>query len=80
MDSFFKNFVWGNEGSLDSLEGKKETPIKVSSLDVLAGFIRVADNLLVNKAQKDLWKIEKDAEGELIIYRLFDDAGNPIEM
>ena len=80
MDSFFRNFVWGNDGSLDSLESKKETPVKVSSLEMLSGFIRVADNLLVNKAQKDLWKIEKNAEGELVIYRLFDNAGNPIEM
>jgi len=80
MDSFFQNFTWGAEDSLDPVPRAKKSCIKVSSLDQLSGFIRVADNFLVNKAKKDLWKIEKGSEGDLLIYRLVDDEGKPVEV
>jgi len=80
MDNFFKNFSWGADTSCDFKPKKHTRRKKISSLDTLDGFVRIGEDLLVNKAKKDLWKIEKDADGSLVIFRLFDAEGNPIEV
>ena len=46
--------------------------IKVSSLDQLFGFARIAEDTLVHKSKKDLWRIGEDDSGDVIIERLFD--------
>lgn len=49
--------------------------VKVASLGDLSGFLRIADDLLVNKAQRDLWRISED-KGQVVIERLFDAGSN----
>lgn len=46
--------------------------IKVSSLD-LENFLKVSDEQLIHKSNKDLWKMIKDKEGNIYISRLFED-------
>ena len=73
MSSFLNGFVWDVEESFDPLFQKEKIDLKkISSLEDLSGFVRISHNALINKAQKDLWKVEEDDEGNLVIYRLFD--------
>ena len=60
--------------------------IRVSSLKDLDGFVRVADgvfvrqsNDLVRQSEKDLWALNETDEGELVIERVFEGAGNPVK-
>jgi hypothetical protein len=48
--------------------------VKVASISDLAGFLRIGEDTLVHKAEKDLWKISEDDKGEVVIERLFDPA------
>jgi hypothetical protein len=43
----------------------------------LQDFMKVGNDLLVHKSNKDLWAMEEDEEGNIIISRLFD--GNLIK-
>lgn len=45
---------------------------KVASLEDLNGFVRTAENQLINKSTQDLWSLKKDG-GDFYIERLFDD-------
>ena len=51
---------------------------KVASIQDLAGFTRLSTELLIHKADKDLWSIKKDADGSLFVERMFDDDGKPL--
>lgn len=51
---------------------------KIASLSQLNGFIRVADDTLVNKSTKDLWSLRKEGEG-FVIERLFQENGEPLK-
>lgn len=53
-----------------------EGPVKVASISDLASFFRVSTDTLVHKAQKDLWRIAENSEGEVVIERLFDPTTN----
>jgi Fe-S-cluster containining protein len=53
--------------------------IKVASLDDLFSFNRVDANTLVHKSTKDLWGIDKDSSGKVVITRLFSNEGEPIK-
>jgi|WetSurMetagenome_2_1015567.scaffolds.fasta_scaffold723839_2 hypothetical protein len=53
----------------DFLSGKK---VKVASMDDFFNFLRIGNNTLVHKAEKDLWKIGENEKGEVVIERLFD--------
>lgn len=54
---------------------------KIASVNQLKGFTRVANtNTLIRKSQKDFWEIKAGQDGELVIERLFDEEGNPINM
>ena len=53
--------------------------IKVASLDDLFSFDRVSKDHLIHKCTKDLWQIDKDADGNVQITRLFDGTGDPIK-
>lgn len=46
--------------------------VKVSSMSDLIGFSRVDGDTLIHKAQKDLWRISENQQGEVVIERLFD--------
>lgn len=53
---------------------------KVASIQDLAGFTRLSNELLVHKADKDLWAIRKDADGGLFVERMFADDGKPLKV
>jgi hypothetical protein len=53
--------------------------IRVASLGDLTTFLKVADNTLIHKSTKDLWSFSKDADGGLVVSRLFDDTGEPLK-
>jgi len=53
--------------------------IKVASLDDLFSFNRVGAKTLVHKSTKDLWGIDKDSSGKVVITRLFSNDGEPIK-
>jgi Fe-S-cluster containining protein len=53
--------------------------IKIASLDDLFSFNRVDANTLVHKSTKDLWGIDKDSSGKVVITRLFSNDGEPIK-
>lgn len=71
--------------------GSDDAPdrVKVSSIKDLENFVRVADNMfvyrgadkddLVRQSEQDLWSLNEDEDGELVIERLFDEDGNPIQ-
>jgi len=46
--------------------------IKLSSLGDLSSFLRVGDETLIHKAQKDLWRVIEGDNGDIMIERLFD--------
>ena len=46
--------------------------VKVASLGDLRSFLRIGEDTLVHKAEKDLWRIGENENGEVIIERLFD--------
>lgn len=52
---------------------------RVASLQDLSGFVRTAEDQLVNKATQDLWSLRKDADGSFYIEKLFDDTGLPLK-
>jgi len=55
--------------------------VKVASLGDLSDFFRVSQDTLVHKAVKDLWRINEDKTGNVVIERLFDpDTKEPIRV
>lgn len=44
---------------------------KVANMD-LTDFMKISDETLIHKSNKDLWKMMKDAEGNIYIQRLFE--------
>jgi hypothetical protein len=53
--------------------------IRVASLGDISSFLKVADGTLVHKSTKDLWSFSKDADGGLLVERLFDSNGEPLK-
>jgi hypothetical protein len=49
-----------------------DNQIKVASIDDFFQFVRLGNNTLVHKADKDLWRVAENDKGEVIIERLFD--------
>lgn len=52
--------------------------VRVASLQKLANFTRLSEDLLVHKSQRDLWSLQKEGE-KYYISRLFDDNGTPLK-
>lgn len=50
--------------------------IKVSSLGDLSSFFRIGNDTLIHKAQKDLWRVVENSDGDVVIERLFDPKTN----
>jgi hypothetical protein len=46
--------------------------LRVSNLGDLTGFLRVSNDVLIRKCEKDLWKVTKDADGNHVIEKLYD--------
>lgn len=59
--------------------GKKASVIRVASLGDLTQFLKRADGKLVHKSTNDLWSYSKDADGNFLVERLFDDEGSPLK-
>jgi hypothetical protein len=57
--------------SIDHFLGRADR-VKISSMDDLLSFVRISEDTLVHKAQKDLWRINNDGNGGMVIERLFD--------
>jgi hypothetical protein len=52
---------------------------KLGSLGQLDGFVRIADDMLVHKSNRDLWALRQDGGGDFYIERMFDDMGAPLK-
>jgi hypothetical protein len=50
--------------------------VVVASLGDLSSFFRVSNDTLVHKAMKDLWAINQNEKGEVVIERLFNPNTN----
>ena len=60
------------------LTGEK---IKIASMSELADFFRISTDTLVHKAEKDLWRVNEDKNGKVVIERLFDpDTKKPLKI
>ena len=53
--------------------------IRVASLGDLTQFLKRADGKLIHKSTDDLWSYSKDADGNFLVSRLFDDEGEPLK-
>ena len=53
--------------------------IKVGRTSQLNGFVRISEDMLVNKATQDLWAIKKHGDNDYYIERLFADDGSPLK-
>jgi hypothetical protein len=51
---------------------------KIASLGDLSGFVRLSNDTLIHKSDRDLWTIKKEADG-IVVERLFDDDGKPLK-
>lgn len=55
--------------------------VKVASLSDLSEFLRISQETLVHKSEKDLWRINENKKGEIVIERLFDpDTKEPLKV
>ena len=52
---------------------------RVASLTDISSFARVSADTLIHKSERDLWALQKDANGGFFIERLFDDNGEPLK-
>jgi hypothetical protein len=71
MDAFFSR----EPQIITPVGGRK----KLGSLQDLQGFVRLSNETLIHKADRDLWTIKKDGNGSFFIERMFDDTGNPLK-
>lgn len=65
--------------SIDYFLEDNKNIIKVSSLRELIAFERISNKHLIHKCTRDLWVIDSDKDGNLLIKRLFDNNGEPIK-
>lgn len=80
MDDIYQNLL-NDVGSLRGLEEQEASgmddflsgnKVKLASMDDFFNFLRIGNNTLVHKAEKDLWKIGESSNGDVVIERLFD--------
>ena len=80
MQSFYTDLLTGLDKAAEPVSEvsgidtflSSRGPVKVASISDLASFFRVSTDTLVHKAQKDLWRIAENPEGDVVIERLFD--------
>jgi len=66
-------------GKLPRHHSKMASAIRVASLGDLTQFLKRADGKLIHKSTNDLWSYSKDADGNFLVERLFDDEGEPLK-
>lgn len=71
MDAFF-----AREPQMVTPAGSK---VRVASLNQLAGFTRISTDMLIHKSDRDLWAIKREANGAMVIERMFNDNGKPLK-
>ena len=52
---------------------------RVATLGDISQFLKVAEGRLIHKSTKDLWSFQKDADGSILVERLFDEQGEPLK-
>lgn len=58
---------------------QKAARVRVASVGQLEPFTRLSAETLIHKSDRDLWSIQKEADGQFYIERLFDDNGQPLK-
>jgi len=53
---------------------------RVASLQDLNGFVRLSNDTLIHKADRDLWAIRRQGDGSMFVERMFDDSGSPLKV
>jgi hypothetical protein len=53
--------------------------VRVASVQDLRPFIRLSEETLIHKSNRDLWALKKESDGTFVIERLFDDNGQPLK-
>lgn len=73
--------VWvGSKYAADTFDATRHVMMsRVASLGDLTNFLKLADGSLVHKSTRDLWSCSKDANGNFVVERLFDDNGEPLK-
>ena len=74
------NFGQGEHHEMSEVAKDKTATFRVASLGDLTDFLKVASGALVHKSTKDLWSYSKDADGNFLVSRLFDDEGEPLKV
>ena len=74
--SFFDDFVFSGNDNLELLfktktASRKKTS-KIVKLSDLDNFLKVGNDLLIHKSDRDLWAMETDDNGDITISRLFE--------
>jgi len=70
-ESFISDLSSRTASTIDSFLSTNKF-IKVSSMD-LEQFLKVSDETLIHKSDKDIWKMVKDKEGNVYISRMHDE-------
>ena len=73
------HFGQGELHELSDVANDKTASIRVASLGDLTQFLKRADGKLIHKSTDDLWSYSKDADGNFLVSRLFDDEGEPLK-
>jgi hypothetical protein len=53
---------------------------KIATLQDLSGFVRVSNETLIHRADRDLWAISRQEDGTMFVERQFDDNGTPLKV
>jgi hypothetical protein len=54
--------------------------VRVASIRDLSPFIRLSNDELIHKAERDLWSIKREPSGSMYVERMFDDNGSPLKV
>jgi hypothetical protein len=74
------HFGQGDLHEMSDVANDKTATFRVASLGDLTDFLKVASGALVHKSTKDLWSYSKDADGNFLVSRLFNDEGKPLKV
>lgn len=69
--SFFEKFVWASDDSVDTYLKTASSEKRIIKMADLQSYTKLAENVLIHKSEKDLWAMETDEDGNIIISRLF---------